>query len=116
MGSEPGASAAPREAAPWPGGHQLFPGKGLSRQFRRFKYALRLLRARPHLDALRADVLATPAWLRLFDSEPRLYYPLVTRAVDRRLGLAQRSSMFRHDLSPAGTDRLFCNARRERTM
>lgn len=99
-GSAIGAGAG-REAAPWPGGHDLFPGAGLSRQVRRFKYALRLLRARPYLEDLRADVLATPAWLRLFENEPRLYYPLVTRAVDRRLGLAQRSSMFRHDLATA---------------
>lgn len=99
-GSANGEGAS-RAAAPWPDGHELFPGPGLSRQLRRFKYALRLLRARPHLEDLREQVLATPAWLRLFEGEPRLYYPLVTRAVDRRLGLAQRSSMFRHDLATA---------------
>jgi uncharacterized protein VirK/YbjX len=99
-GSASGQGALRREA-PWPGGHDLFPGSGLSRKLRRLKYALRVLRARPHLEQLRDQVVATPAWLRLFENEPRLYYPLVTRAVDRRLGLAQRSSMFRHDLTTA---------------
>lgn len=96
-----GRASAERASAPWPGGHELFPGGGLSRRLRRLKYALRVLRARPHLEDLRGHVIATPAWLRLFENEPRLYYPLVTRAVDRRLGLAQRSSMFRHDLATA---------------